>query len=144
MARQHAGRYAAKHPPGTRVSSAIEQAVRDKLNDNRITCRDAHEIASSLGVSAREVGVGIDLLEARISNCQLGLFGHERDRGEPASSAEVGHELRAAIEDALIDGRLCCADAWRIAGTLAVSRPDVAKACDAMKLKVSICQLGAF
>jgi hypothetical protein len=144
MAREHAGHYAAKHPPGTRVAPAIEQAVREKLKENRITCRDAHEIAATLGVGVEEVGVGIDLMEARISNCQLGLFGHDRDRDVTGPSTEVDHALKEAIEKALIDGRLQCADAWRIADALAVSRSHVAKACDAMKVKVSRCQLGAF
>ena len=144
MAHQHAGRYAAKHPAGTRVTPAIEQAVRNRLNNNKIACRAAHEIAASLGVSAREVGIGIDLLEARISNCQLGLFGYGRDRKEPVSPPKVGHELKNAIENALIDGRLNCADAWKIADTLGVPRPEVARACDTLKLKVSRCQLGAF
>ena len=89
MAREHAGHYAAKHPPGTRVAPAIEQAVREKLKANRITCRDAHEIAATLGVGVEEVGVGIDLMEARISNCQLGLFGHDRDRDVTGPSVEV-------------------------------------------------------
>jgi hypothetical protein len=149
MAREHAGHYSAKHPPGTRVAPAIEQAVRERLSDNRITCRAAHEIAASLGVEAKEVGIAIDLMEARISNCQLGLFGHGRDRGSktpqsPTAQAPIDQELRTAIENALVDGRLRCADSWRIADRFGISRVDIAKVCDAMKLKICQCQIGAF
>ena len=144
MARQHAGRYAAKHPAGTRVSPPIEQAIRRKLDDNRIACHAAHEIAVSLGVTPQEVGVGIDLLEARISHCQLGLFGHRHVHKDKPSIAPVDADLRTAIEGALIDGRLSCADAWRIADMRGIPRAEVAKACNAMNLKVNQCQLGAF
>ncbi len=149
MAREHAGHYAAKHPPGTRVAPTIEQAVRERLTENRITCRAAHEIAASLGVEAKEVGIAIDLIEARISNCQLGLFGHGRVRDNkppqpPPAHAPINQELRTAIENALVDGRLRCADSWRIADGFGISRVDVAIACDAMKLKICQCQIGAF
>lgn len=144
MAREHAGHYAAKHSPGTRVAPAIEEAVRKKVHDNRITCRDAHDIAASLGVDVRDVGICIDLMEVRLSNCQLGLFGHGRDRNKGTPPDEVDPALKTAIERALVDGRLSCAEAWRIADESGLPRPDVAKACNAMKLKVNKCQLGAF
>jgi len=143
MAHQDAGRYAAKHPPGTSVAPSVEQAIREKLTENKIACRVAHEIAATLGISPHDVGVGIDLLEARISHCQLGLFGHGQKEDTP-SSLPVDPDLRSAIEAALIDGRLRCVDAWRIADTRGIPRVRVAKACDAMNLKVTKCQLGAF
>jgi len=144
MSKQNAGHYAAKHPPGTRVSLSIEQAIRDKMTENKITCRTAHEIAAALGVSPQEVGVGIDLLEARISQCQLGLFGHGQPHEDASSSDTVPPEFRADIEAAIIDGRLGCADAWRIADARSIPRARIAKFCNAMKVKISKCQIGAF
>jgi len=144
MSKQNAGHYAAKHPPGTRVAPSIEQAIRDRLTENKITCRAAHEIAADLGVSPQEVGVGIDLLEARISQCQLGLFGHGQPHEDASSLDTVPAELRADIEAAVIDGRLGCADAWRIADARDIPRARITKFCNAMKVKISKCQIGAF
>ena len=144
MSKQNAGHYAAKHPPGTRVSPSIEQAIRDKMTDNKITCRAAHDIAAALGVEPQEVGVGIDLLEARISQCQLGLFGHGQPHEDASSSDTVPPEFRAGIEAAVIDGRLGCADAWRIADARGIPRARITKFCNAMKVKISKCQIGAF
>jgi len=144
MSKQNAGHYAAKHPPGTRVAPSIEQAIRDRLTENKITCRAAHEIAATLGVSPQEVGVGIDLLEARISQCQLGLFGHGQPHEDASSPDTVPAELRADIEAAVINGRLGCAGAWRIADARDIPRARITKFCNAMKVKISKCQIGAF
>jgi hypothetical protein len=144
MTHHDAGGFAAKHPQGTTVAPAVRQSVQHRLDDGAITCRAAHEIAEELGVAPGQVGVAIDLLEGRIRKCQLGLFGYGPGRKAVAPAGHVAPDLRAAIEAAAVDGRLACAEAWRIADTSAIARMAVANACEALKIKISKCQLGAF
>jgi hypothetical protein len=138
------GHFKAKHPPGTTVAPAVAEAVGKQLAKKAMTCQSAHALAGSLGVAPGQVGVAIDLLEGRIRKCQLGLFGYGPGRKAVAPAGHVAPDLRAAIEAAAVDGRLACAEAWRIADTSAIARMAVANACEALKIKISKCQLGAF
>jgi hypothetical protein len=144
MTHHDSGHFSAKHPIGTRVTSALQQAVHDRLVDQEITCHAAHAICEALHVTPREVGIAIDLQEGHIRKCQLGLFGYG-PKGKAVKAAEkVAPELRAAIEAAAIEGRLTCIEAWRIADGAGIARLAVANACEALKIKIKLCQLGAF
>jgi hypothetical protein len=134
-------RFADKHPPGTIVPEKVHQAVRDHMFDQGISCGSAHQICVRLNASPQEAGIAIDLQEGRIRRCQLGLFGHSAPI-EPAQS--VTPELKGAIEEALVDGRLSCANAWRIADAAGLPRLAVGQACERLKIKINQCQLGAF
>jgi hypothetical protein len=138
------GHFAGKHPKGTTIQPELQKEVQNSLINNRITCKAAHEVASKLGIAAADVGVAIDLLDARISACQLGLFGHGPGRKTVAAAETVAPELKAAIEAGLIDGRLTCAQAWHIADMAAIPRIAVADACEALNIRISRCQIGAF
>jgi hypothetical protein len=52
--------------------------------------------------------------------------------------------MAAAINASLIDGRLPCLAAWEIAKRFGVAKAMISAACEAMKVKISPCQLGAF
>ncbi|MBW2650282.1 MAG: hypothetical protein JRC66_04570, partial [Deltaproteobacteria bacterium] len=93
MTHEDAGHYAAKHAAGTRTDPGVEEAVRDKIKDGHITCASAHKIALDLEVTPAEVGVAVDLMEARLSRCQLGLFGYTPDRRIVKPANEVSPEL---------------------------------------------------
>ncbi len=140
------GRYAAKHGTGQGPDERIAAAVRPKARDGRLGCADAERIGAELDVPMAEVGRTLDLLEIRIDRCQLGLFGYpsgEKGKGvRPAD--QVTAELEAAIRGRLAAGRLPCTAAWEIAGTQKISRMAVSAACEALKIKVKPCQLGAF
>jgi len=56
----------------------------------------------------------------------------------------VEDELEAKIKSALVDGRLPCAIAFRIAKEMKVSPRDVGKAADRLSVKLCACQLGCF
>ncbi len=143
MTHHDSGHFSAKHPDGTSVSPALRQAVQDRIVDKEITCHAAFAICEALHVTPREVGIAIDLQEGRIRKCQLGLFGYPK--GKAVKAAEnVEPELRATIEAAVVDGRLPCREAWRIAETLGIARLAVGNACEALKIKIKPCQLGAF
>ena len=144
MTHEDAGHYAAKHPPGTKLDSRIAEMVKQKISDGKITCTAAHKIAGELNVSPAEVGVVIDLLEKRISKCQLGLYGYGPQRKIVRPADSVSLQLKKAIEESLVNNLLSCFSSWEIAKRFAISKTDVCAACETFKIKISSCQLGAF
>jgi hypothetical protein len=144
MTNKNHKRFADKHPQGTIVDDALSQAVRDHLVEQKISCIAAHRIAAQLNLPPADVGVAIDLQEARIRACQLGLFGHGSNHKSVQHADTVPPQLKSAIEAALVNGRLPCAQAWRIADAAGMPRMAVAAACELLKIRISQCQLGAF
>jgi hypothetical protein len=138
------GRYAAKHGTGKGPDEKIAAAVRLKAGKGTLACADAERIAADLGAAMAEVGRTLDLLEIRIGSCQLGLFGHSPEGKSVRPADQVAPELEAAIRSTLVGGRLPCAAAWGIAGQRKIPRMAVSAACEALKIKVKPCQLGAF
>ena len=125
-------------PP--QVAAAVEAAAKQ----GTLSCAAAFEIVGSHAVPPALVGAALDMNKIRITHCQLGLFGYGEKKKivEPAVSIE--DNLRRAIESHLADGDLTCAAAWHIAASLGLSKIQVAAACEAMKIKLRSCQLGAF
>jgi len=137
--------FAAKHPPNTKVAPQIVKMVGERLVDMAITCQAAFGITAESGAAPGEVGKAIDLAEGRIIKCQLGLFGYEAPNRKIIQAAEVvDPRIREAIENALTQGHLTCSAAWRIADQAGIARIEVADACEALKIKIKECQLGAF
>jgi len=148
MTHADAGGYAAKHPSGMVVEEKLAKAVRDEAVQGKIACAQAERISANLGISLKEVGVAADLLEIRIKNCQLGLFGYPKDKFpggktvEPAK--EVMPDMEAAIRARLVEGKLSCKAAWDIAAERTLSKMAVSAACENLKIRIKPCQLGAF
>ncbi len=133
-----------KNTSSRKPREEIVRAVTEKAREGQITCAAAHAISERMNVPPEEVGYAADVLGVRITKCQLGLFGYGPEKKKVGPAPEVSSGLRQAIERSVINGRLACADAWRIAGELHVPRMEVSSACEAMKIKISSCQLGAF
>jgi hypothetical protein len=144
MAHTDADRYAAKHPEGRILNKKVAEAVRKRAANGEINCADASAISENFRVGMLEVGVTIDLLEIRLKRCQLGLFGYGQKKGVVKPAVKVSTELEKAIRGALADGRLPCLAAWKIADGMGIARMDVSSACEALKIKIKPCQLGAF
>jgi hypothetical protein len=144
MTHTDADRYAAKHPEGRTLNKKIAEAVRKRAANGEINCADASAIAENLRVDMLEVGVTIDVLEIRLKRCQLGLFGFGQKKVIVEPAVKVSAELEKAIRGALADGRLPCLAAWKIADGMGIARMDVSSACEALKIKIKPCQLGAF
>ncbi len=138
------GNYKAKHSSGSKLDQKIARALEKKTADGKITCADASDIAEELGATMKEVGLAIDLMEIEINKCQLGLFGYSPQKMvvKPAEAVQAG--LEKAIRSALVNDRLPCAAAWSIAKTFGIPKMAVSSACEALKIKVKPCQLGAF
>ena len=147
MTHEDAGKYAAKHPPGTKPDEKIAKAVREKSSGGGLACAAGEKIARNLGVEIAAVGITADLLELKIKNCQLGLFGwgDKQNHGKDVQTvASVSTEMKAALEAAAEAGEIPCAALWAIADRLNVKRKEASGACETLKLKIRKCQLGAF
>jgi len=144
MTRKQTGEFKRKHPPDRQAAPAIVAAVRKKKRNNELSCAQAENIAREQQVALAEIGVTLDLLEIRIGKCQLGLFGYKPASKAVAPAPAVAPELETAIRKGLAGGRLPCTVAWTIAAALKLSRKKVAAACEALKIKIKPCQLGAF
>jgi hypothetical protein len=144
MTHEDRGNYKAKHSSESKLDQKIARALEKKTADGKITCADASDIAEEVGASMKEVGLAIDLMEIEINKCQLGLFGYSPRKMvvKPAEAVQVG--LEKAIRSALVNNRLPCAAAWGIAKTSGIPKMAVSSACEALKIKVKPCQLGAF
>jgi len=144
MVHEDAGHYAAKHPGG-KIDKAISDAIAGKEKEGRITCVAAHAIAKKQACSPQVVGMNIDLLEKRIRRCQLGLFGYGLKKKKAVKPAGmVTKTLKTAIRKAMDGDCITCQAAWALAKEMSLTRLEVSSACEAMKIKISKCQLGAF
>jgi len=144
MTHEDAGHYAAKHPKGVEADPKIAEQIRQKSSNNHISCATAHEIAATLSVSPAQVGMTIDLLEARIAKCQLGLFGYSPQKNIVKPAESVSPDLKDAIETRLTDDRISCERCWEIASQHGLKKIEVAGACETLGIKIKPCQLGAF
>ena len=144
MTHKDKGRYAKKHSPDLKVNKEIAEAVKQRTLEYSIPCAAAFKIVEDHKTSPAEVGFTIDSLEINIIKCQLGLFGYGSGKRfiEPAET--VSKELEDAIGESVIGKRIACEIAWQIAAKLGIGRMEVTSACEAMKIKISSCQLGAF
>lgn len=144
MTHEDAGHYAAKHPTGSLPDPRIAGRLETKVKEGAVSCAAAHSIAEELNVPPKDVGRTMDLMELRIVKCQMGLFGYfpEKKIVQPAES--VASELRAAISEATAGGKLACRAAWETADRFGIARMEMAAACEALGIKVSPCQIGAF
>ena len=144
MSKPPGASYASKHPASAVLEARLAAALKEKIKDGHISCAAAHGVAERLACSPADIGQALDLMEVRLSRCQLGLFGYHPENRIVKKADEWDAGLEADIRAALRDGRLPCQDAWAIARRWQVSRQSVANVCEALAIKVRPCQLGAF
>jgi hypothetical protein len=144
MTHEDAGHYAAKHPVDTELDQSIAALIETKAKNEKLSCAAAFSIVSELKVLPKDVGIAIDLMEIRISRCQLGLFGYDDNKRIVTPAETVTDDLKNAIENGLVNGRLQCKTAWEIAKTFGIPKMSVSAACETLKIKISTCQLGSF
>jgi hypothetical protein len=147
MTHEDAGKYALKHPPGIKPNEQIAKAIREKSSGGELACGMGEKISKEFKVAMSEVGITADLLEMKIKKCQLGLFGWGKkpNHGKDVHAAEsVPVEMKSALEEVAENGVVTCARVWGIADRLGVERKAVSAACESLRLKIRVCQLGAF
>jgi len=144
MARRDSGSYARKHSPDRKANPAVAESVNQRAKGREIACVTAFSIANELGVTPDEVGLAVDLAEIRIVKCQLGLYGYQSGKSPLTPADSVSPDLEEAIRRALNEGRLACKASWEIAKSFGIAKMGVSSACEALQVKISSCQLGAF
>jgi len=144
MTRKDAGSFAAKRSPDETLDPRVAAAIQEQAVKKEYSCLQAEELAVHLQIGIEKVGVALDLLEIRMVSCQLGLFGYAPESRIVRPAASVSPDMEDAIRQALVNGRLPCLAAWAIAERKGTSRMAVSSACEALKIKIKPCQLGAF
>ncbi len=141
----HGGKnFSEKHGPDAKPDKSIKDEMLKQTKNKAVPCAVAFEIAKVLQVSPDAVGKTADLMNFKLTKCQLGLFGYQPHKKIVAPQDSIKEDLKDAISDALVQGRLSCEHAWDIASRLHVSKMTVSGACEAMGIKIKDCQLGAF
>ena len=133
-----------KNPDTVEDTSRIQQSISQQAINKKLGCVAAFEIATKLNVTPISVGKTLDLMEYRITHCQLGLFGHNPEKKIVTPEKAIGIGLRTALESATENGRLSCLKAWEIAEQLQIPKIAVSNACEGLGMKIKPCQLGAF
>ncbi|MGB5420578.1 MAG: hypothetical protein WBN03_00360 [Desulfobacterales bacterium] len=133
-----------KYENDNQPDPAITQEIQVRLRKDALACAVAFDIAGKLGCTPAEVGRTADLLHVRLVKCQLGLFGYKPQKKIVDSRMPQEPALGDAIRDELVDDRLPCKTAWRIAAQFGVPKMSVSSACEALGIKIKPCQLGAF
>lgn len=122
----------------------LKEDLLKRSPEGRLACAVAFDIAENRGKTPAEIGNYADFLGLRLAKCQMGLFGYSPENKKVSASESVPDDLERAITGSVKDGRLSCRDAWGIARKLRVPKMKVSSACEALKIKIIGCQLGAF
>ncbi len=143
MGKRREDGYSGKHA-GQQPDLRLAGELRRRSQSGEISCTEAFQAAAALQVPPSAIGTTLDLLEFRIVKCQLGLFGYQPEKRLVEPAAAVPEDLARAIREALAEGRLPCLAAWGLAEKRGLSKLHLAAACEALGIKISACQLGAF
>jgi hypothetical protein len=133
-----------KHGLDTEMDEAIKNAVLEAAKDEELPCALAFKIAEDLGVPPGTVGVTLDLLNFRLTKCQMGLFGYKPNKKIISPLVDIPPDLKEGISSSQLDQRLPCKVAWDLAASCKVSKMTVSNACETLGIKIKPCQLGAF
>jgi hypothetical protein len=144
MTKKNENHYAGKHGQDLKMNPDLAEMIKKKTAEGKLPCAVAFKISEEMDVPPADVGAALDLLEIKISKCQMGIFGYGRDNKFVKPMKDVPGPLERAIRESLRDKKLACGDAWQVAERSGISRMDIASACDSLGIKISPCQLGAF
>nr|WP_320192551.1 hypothetical protein [uncultured Desulfobacter sp.] len=140
MGHQDNGRHAKK--AGGQLDQALAQTILQAGKNGRLTCASAHRLAKAQNCSPKQIRIQADLLELRIAQCQLGLFGHGKGQKRFNSDTDITPELKNRILDAQHDGIIDCKVCWELAKEFKISRINMGSACERLEIRIKSCQLG--
>lgn len=143
MGHQDKGSFAAKHKE-SKIDKTIADRLKKMATDNSITCASAHQAAKLLNLLPSEIGIQIDLLEFRITECQLGLFGYGNEKKRINPEIAISPEVEGMLENTASDGKISCLACWDIAGRQKMKRLDMGSVCEKKNIRIKPCQLGSF
>lgn len=137
------GGFSRKHGPDATVDAGLKEAVARAARNGQLPCAVAFSVAKARGCAPEEVGRATDLLDLRLTKCQLGLFGYEPNP-KIVKAKEPLPALGEAIKKVSPDGHITCVAVWGIADRFNVGKRTVSGACEAMGIRIKSCQIGAF
>lgn len=144
MAHRKSKRFSEKYAPDAKPDSRIQTEILKRTQNDELACAVAFEIAKDLGVTPELVGMTADLSNFRLIQCQMGLFGYRPRKKIITPQTRIDPALKDAILEALVEDKLSCKRAWEIASRLKARKMAVSGSCEALKVKIKPCQLGAF
>jgi DNA-binding CsgD family transcriptional regulator len=144
MSLRKGNNFSTKHGPDEKPDTSIKNELLKQTKNEKVPCAVAFEIAKALQISPETVGKTADLMNFKLTKCELGLFGYKPKKKIVKSQESIKVDVKDAVSDAIVQGRLSCERAWDIASRLQVSKMTVSGACEAMGIKIKDCQLGAF
>ncbi|MDF1554696.1 MAG: hypothetical protein P1P84_16620 [Deferrisomatales bacterium] len=124
--------------------SQLEGAVKAAAKGGYVACPSAWKTAQEAGVSRLDVGVMIDKLGLRVTDCQLGCFSVSKTSRLGEAVAPVDEEITRRVEALHDNGELTCPNIFALAGELNAKPRSVADAANARGYKLGKCQLGCF
>ena len=130
MTREKGQKFSAKHGPDAQADPTVKENIIKSAAQGELPCAVAFKIAGKLGVAPAEIGKTVDLMDLKLSKCQLGLFGYKPDKKKVTPRAPENRQLEAAIRNSLTDGKLACTDAWDIANRFEVTKMGISSACE--------------
>jgi len=133
-----------KHGPDEKTDPLVKEKITQQAINNELPCAIAFNIAKELNIPAKEIGKTADLINYRLTKCQLGLFGYTPEKKIVKPQKDVNPDIEDAIQKSLIDNRLSCETAWHIAERFRVHKMTISATCEHMGIKINTCQLGAF
>ena len=108
------------------MDNALHQAMLQRLEDGRLPCVAAHELAHEFGLEPLAVGQAADEADVRISHCQLGLFGYgPKSEGKHKivhAMDDVPERLAARLRAAANEEGITCLAIWQVADELGYLR----------------------
>ncbi|WP_020587496.1 hypothetical protein [Desulfobacter curvatus] len=143
MEHQDSGPDAKRHS-GAQLDQTRSQAILQASSNGRLTCASAHRLAKAQNCLPKQIGIQADLLELRIAQCQLGLFGSPQGKKNFNPDAGITQQLKDRILDAQSDGKIDCKTCWEIAKEFKITRIDMGSVCERLEIRIKPCQLGVF
>jgi hypothetical protein len=126
------------------ADAEMDAKITARSKDGELPCAVAFDLADQLCISPAVVGKVADRLKISLIKCQLGLFGYKPEKKIVEKPDVTDPAIEAAIRDALVNDRLPCQAAWKIAKTLNTGKMTVSNTCETLSIKIKSCQLGAF
>lgn len=135
-------------PQDLDLDPRLVEAIEIHKVDGTLPCARAFTIAETVGVAPGVVGQAADVLDVRLSRCQLGLFGYPGKQGWNLADIDehpVPEGLTLVVRTAVdASGDLPCVKAWQVAERYNVPRMLVGYVADQLGIRIVQCQLEAF
>lgn len=124
--------------------ASLETAVQAAARDGLVACPAGWKVAKEAGISRLAVGVMIDRLGLRVTDCQLGCFKVGKTPFGGRATEPFTADVSARVEALREAGELSCSNTFALADELHVKPRSVAEAANVRGYKLSRCQLGCF